>query len=118
LTLDKKAINVLILDIRELCDFTDFFIICTGNSRPQTQSIVDYIKEKLKMMGSLPFQIEGYTEGDWILMDYIDFVIHIMLPETRDFYQIEKLWVEAKIQKIEETEPIKKSEEKKCRSID
>jgi len=93
---------VIILDLREICDFTDFFIICSGNSRPQTQSISEFIKERLKEKQITPLHVEGFTEGDWILMDYVDFIIHIMNPAVRDFYQIEKLWSDAKIEKIED----------------
>lgn len=118
MTLDKKAADVLVLDVRKLCDFTDFFIICSGNSRPQTQSISEHIREKLKAKDILPLNIEGFSEGDWILMDFVDFIVHIMIPDTREFYQLEKLWVEAKIEKIEDVPPSQKSKEKKCRSND
>jgi len=91
-----------VLDLRGICDFTDFFIICSGNSRPQTQAISEHIRLKLKEKGQKALHIEGLSEGDWILMDYVDFIIHIMDSETREYYQLEKLWVDAKLQIIED----------------
>jgi len=88
--------------LRGVSDFTDFFIICSGNSRPQNHAISDFIKEKLKLDNITPLNIEGYEDGDWILMDYVDFIIHIMNHETREFYMLEKLWSDAKIEKIDD----------------
>ncbi|MBU1626602.1 ribosome silencing factor [bacterium] len=90
------------LDLRKICDFTDFFIICTGNSGPQARAISEFIREKLKEKNISPLHVEGFSEGDWILMDYVDFIIHIMNPEVREFYKLEKLWKDGKIEKIED----------------
>jgi ribosome-associated protein len=92
---DKKAIDVILLDLKGIASFTDSFVICSGTSTPQNQAISDEIGTKLKQEGRLPTHIEGYQQAEWILMDYSDFVVHIFSPKTRDFYNLERLWREA-----------------------
>lgn len=92
---DKKALDVTLLDVRGIASFTDSFIICSGTSVPQNQAISDEILLKLKQEGRAPNHIEGYRQADWILMDYLDFVVHIFSPKTRAFYNLERLWREA-----------------------
>ncbi len=92
---DKKALDVTLLDVRGIASFTDNFIICSGTSVPQNQAISDEILLKLKQEGRIPNHIEGYRQAEWILMDYSDFVVHIFLPKTRAFYNLERLWREA-----------------------
>ena len=90
---DRKGERVTVLDIREVSTFTDFFVICSGSNRKQNQAICDAIRERLKTEKRLtPASLEGYDSADWILMDYIDFVIHIFSERARDFYKLEKLW--------------------------
>ncbi len=90
--MDKKARDVVVLDIEGLCSFSDRFLICTGTSSRQTQSIADNVNVKLRTAGFRPSHIEGYSEGEWILMDYLDFVVHIFTERAREFYDLERLW--------------------------
>jgi len=90
--LDKKAQDVVVLELGEICSFTDNFLICTGTSTRHNQSIADHIAETLKKYGVRPLHIEGHSEGEWILMDYVDFVVHIFSSRAREFYDLERLW--------------------------
>ncbi len=93
---DKKAIELLVLRLAELTEFTDYFIICTGNSTRQTQAIADAVTEKLKEKLRLrPMHTEGYNNGEWILLDYGSFVFHVFTDEARRFYDLERLWRDA-----------------------
>jgi ribosome-associated protein len=90
---DKKARDIVALDLREIAGYTDFFVICTGNTDRQTKAIHDGIHLGLKQEdGLLPRRVEGLSEARWILMDYLDVVVHVFTPETRDFYRLEALW--------------------------
>ena len=103
--LDKKAIDVVELDLRGLIGYTDFFLVCAGNTDRQTKAIHDGILEGMKKEhGLLPRRVEGLTERRWILMDYLDVVIHIMTPEARGFYRLEQLWGEAPKRVVESDE--------------
>lgn len=93
---NKKALDLLVLDLRDLEAFTDYFIICSGTSVPQIQAIADEIEDQLKKVGKSPNHIEGYQQAQWILMDYSDFVVHIFAPDTRSYYNVERLWRRAK----------------------
>jgi ribosome-associated protein len=93
---DKKAIDVVELDLRGVLGYTDYFLICSGNTPRQTKAIHDGILEGLKHEHQmLPRRVEGASRADWILMDYLDVVVHVFTPETRDFYRLEQLWGEA-----------------------
>jgi len=93
---DKKAIDVVELDLRGVLGYTDYFLICSGNTPRQTKAIHDGIIEGLKREHQiLPRRLEGASRADWILMDYLDVVVHIFTPETREFYRLEQLWGEA-----------------------
>jgi ribosome-associated protein len=90
---DKKAIDVVELDLRGVLGYTDFFVVCSGNTDRQTKAIHDAIHEGLKKdHGQLPRRVEGTGEARWILMDYFDIVVHVFVPEVRDFYRLEQLW--------------------------
>jgi ribosome-associated protein len=90
---DKKAVDVQVLDLRGVSSYTDFFVICSGNTDRQTKAIHDAIHEGLKKdHGVLPRRVEGITEARWILMDYVDIIVHAFVPEVRDFYRLEQLW--------------------------
>ena len=95
--LDRKARDVVVLDMRGVVGYTDFFVIATGNTERQTHAIEDAIYQRLKSSGDgrlLPERVEGRSEGRWILMDYLDCVVHIFTPAARDYYRLETLWGE------------------------
>jgi ribosome-associated protein len=93
LAADKKAIDIVALDLRGVAGYTDFFVLASGTSDRQTKAIHDGIHLGLKNEhGMLPRRVEGLTESRWILMDYLDVVVHVFTPETRDFYRLESLW--------------------------
>jgi ribosome-associated protein len=90
---DRKAIDIVALDLREVAGYTDFFLICSGNTDRQTKAIHDAIHEELKKAhGILPRRVEGISQARWILMDYLDCVVHIFTPDMRDYYRLEQLW--------------------------
>ena len=93
LAADKKAADIVGLDLRGVAGYTDFFIVCSGNTDRQTKAIHDGIHQGLKReQGLLPRRVEGLAEARWILMDYLDVVVHVFTPQTRDFYRLEHLW--------------------------
>ena len=93
---DKKASDITVLDLRGVAGYTDYFVVCTGNTDRQTKAIHDRINEGLKKdHGVLPRRVEGLQEARWILMDYLDVVVHVFTPEAREFYRLEQLWGEA-----------------------
>jgi ribosome-associated protein len=99
---DKKASDVVVIDLRGVAGYTDYFVICSGNTDRQTKAIHDGIHFALKKEhGLLPRRVEGQTEARWILMDYLDVVVHIFTPETRDFYRLEALWGEVPRREVE-----------------
>jgi ribosome-associated protein len=93
--LDKKAEDVIVLDLRKGLAFTDFFVIATGTNLRQVQAIADAIDESLRKKGVRPALVEGYERGEWVLVDYFDFIVHVFLPATREFYGLERLWGDA-----------------------
>lgn len=92
---DKKAVDLVLLDLRKTSAFTDFFVICTGTSTRQVQAIADAVQEALRKRGVRPSLVEGYERGEWVLVDYFDFIFHIFTPATREFYSLERLWGDA-----------------------
>jgi ribosome-associated protein len=93
--LDHKAIDLAILEVKNLSSFTDYFVISSGNSDRQVQAIASHIEEKLGKQGFHPLGIEGKREGRWVLLDYGDVIIHIFYHPIRDFYDLERLWSDA-----------------------
>ena len=92
---DKKALDVVELDLRGVIDYTDYFLVATGNTDRQVKAIHDGIREGLKHAhGVLPARVEGVKEANWILLDYIDVVVHVFTPQTRAYYDLERLWGE------------------------
>jgi len=89
---DKKAVDLNVLRLKDVSSFTDFFIICSGTSTRHTQAICDGIQEKLKGAGLSPTHVEGYLQAEWILLDYLNFVVHIFTDRARHFYDLERLW--------------------------
>ncbi len=92
---DRKARDIRVLDVGSLVGYTDYFLICSGGTERQTKAIHDSIHEALKDEGMLPARVEGAREARWILMDYLDCVVHIFTPEARAYYRLEQLWGEA-----------------------
>jgi ribosome-associated protein len=93
---DRKALEIVQLDVRELLGYTDYFVICTGRTDRQAKAIHAGIHAGMKSrLGLLPRRVEGLTQGHWILMDYLDVVVHVFTPETREYYRLEQLWAEA-----------------------
>jgi ribosome-associated protein len=92
---EKKAQDIVVLRLLAITEFTDYFVICTGNSSRQTQAIADEIVERLKMSGVRPLNTEGYKNAEWILIDFGAFVVHIFTEESRRFYDLERLWRDA-----------------------
>lgn len=94
---EKKAFDMVALDLREIASFTEFFVICSGANQRQVQAISDEISEQLKKeLSQRPVRIEGYRTAEWILMDYGDFIVHIFEKQARDFYDLQRLWRDAK----------------------
>ena len=92
---EKKAADIVELDVRSVLDYTDYFVICSGNTDRQAKAIHDGIHEHMKREhGVLPARVEGLGQARWILMDYLDVVVHIFTPEVRDYYRLEELWGE------------------------
>jgi len=97
--LEKKAEDVIVLDLSKTSAFTDFFVICTGTNVRQVQAIADGVREAIGKTGAKPALMEGYDRGEWILIDYFDFIFHVFFRATREFYSLERLWGDA--EKIE-----------------
>jgi ribosome-associated protein len=100
LALTKIATDVKILDLRNLTTITDFFVICTAHSDTQVKAVADAIMEGAKKAGERPWHKEGLMQKSWVLLDYVDVVVHIFLKDTREFYSLEKLWGDAPVEEI------------------
>jgi len=92
---DRKALDVMVLDMRAVSSITDYFLICSGGSTRQVQAIADAIDEQLSKQGVSSLGVEGYRDARWILMDYGDVIVHVFSLETREFYDLEGLWSDA-----------------------
>jgi ribosome-associated protein len=89
---DLKAVDIVRLEVRKLSDFTDYMIIASGRSARQVAALAEHLVMKAKEAGEAPLGVEGLRDGEWVLVDLCDVVVHIMQPEVREFYQLEKLW--------------------------
>ncbi|MFH1214705.1 MAG: ribosome silencing factor [Candidatus Neomarinimicrobiota bacterium] len=96
---DKKARDILLLDLRQLTSITDYFVICTGEVGPHVKAIVDEIDMQLRP-DEKPWHTEGYQHLSWVLMDYVNVVVHVFNPEAREYFNLEKLWADAPAEKI------------------
>jgi ribosome-associated protein len=103
--LDKKASDVLVLDLRNTPSFTDFFVVCSGQSTRQVKAIADSVEEALRAAKVRPAHIEGYDRAEWILMDYFTLIVHVFTPQTRAFYSLERLWGDAERIEVSEDSP-------------
>jgi ribosome-associated protein len=101
--LDKKAVDVVVLDLRNTPAFTDHFVLCSGLNQRQVKAIADAVEETLRAVKVRPAHIEGYDRAEWILMDFFTFIVHIFTPQTRAFYSLERLWGDA--ERIEVKDP-------------
>jgi ribosome-associated protein len=93
---DKKALDMVVLDLREIASFTDYFVITSGTNERQVQAISDEVLERLKKGGSPAARVEGRKTAEWILLDYGDFIVHVFADKARKFYDLERLWRESK----------------------
>lgn len=94
---DLKGTELLVLDVRELASFTDFMVICNGRSDRHVQAIVDAIIAKLRAEEVTPLHTEGYEQANWVLVDFVDFLVNVFTPDTRNFYQLERVWRDAPV---------------------
>ncbi len=105
----KKGVDIVALDIRAVAAFADYFLICSGDSARQIQAIADEVQQKLAAGGHRPTHVEGYNNAEWILMDYLDLVVHIFSKKARAYYDLERLWRDAQVLEVaklqEEPEP-------------
>ena len=89
--LEKKALDVRIVDVRKITTLTDFFVICSSESAPQTRAITDHIHKQMQADGMKAWHIEGYENLDWVLLDYVNIVVHIFSLESREYYDLDKI---------------------------
>jgi ribosome-associated protein len=101
--LDKKASNVVVLDLRQTPAFTDYFILCSGQNQRQVKAIADAVEESLRSARVRPAHVEGYDRAEWILMDFFTFIVHVFTPQTREFYSLERLWGDAERIDVDES---------------
>ncbi|MBV9301975.1 MAG: ribosome silencing factor [Acidobacteriaceae bacterium] len=92
----KKALDLIVFDLREITSFTDYFIICSVSNPRQAHAVSDEVSKQLKQIGELPISAEGYVAAEWILMDYGDFIVHVFSETARAYYDLERLWRHAK----------------------
>jgi len=97
IALDNKANDVVVLSLKDVSDMTDFFVIASGTSDTHVRSLGQNIQEGLKREGTALHHIEGLKQGRWVLLDYVDFVVHLFHPSLRNFYQLERLWSDARV---------------------
>lgn len=94
---DRKAVEPVVLDLRGLSSATDYFVIVSGTSNAHVRGMADHLVSALAPAGVAPHHVEGLAQGRWVLLDYVDFVVHVFHPELRDFYQLERLWGDAPV---------------------
>lgn len=94
---EKKALEVAVLDLRGLCSFTDFFVVCSGQSPLQLRAIAESVEQGLKEEGVVPIAVEGKGQGNWIVLDFGDVLVHVMSETARSYYALERLWGDAKV---------------------
>ena len=102
LMLEKKALDVTIIDVRKITTLTDFFVLCTSESQPQTRAITDHIHQEMKKEAMKAWHIEGYQQLDWVLVDFVNIVAHVFSKDAREYYEFERLWADGKITRIKD----------------
>jgi ribosome-associated protein len=95
--LDNKANDVVVLDLKGVTDMTDYFVIASGTSDTHVRALGEHVQSELKKEGTTANHVEGITQGRWVLLDYVDFVVHVFHPTLRGFYQLERLWSDAEV---------------------
>ena len=103
--LDKKAVDVVVLDLRSTPAFTDYFVLCSGLNQRQVKAIADAVEEALRAVKVRPAHVEGYDRAEWVLMDFFTFIVHVFTPQTREFYSLERLWGDAERIEVKDPEP-------------
>ena len=104
LALEKKAKQIIVMDLNGMTGIADFFVLMTGDSDTQIKAIADHLIKELKGQDIKVYHKEGYTSLRWVLLDYVDVVVHVFKPETREFYGLERLWGDAKIDFVMDVE--------------
>jgi len=104
----KQATELMALDLREVTSFTDVFVLCSASNSRQARAIADEVHKQLKDFGELPVSMEGYEQGEWILVDYGDFLVHIFSGNARTYYNLERLWRHAKVMPVPAAPPVKR----------
>lgn len=89
---EKKAFDVVVLSLGNSDAFTDYFVLCSARSTRQVRAVVDEVRQQLRSSDNTPSHVEGYDHGEWVLLDFFDFVVHVFTPDTRRFYDLERLW--------------------------
>ncbi len=107
LTLEKKASDVKIFDLRRITNVADFFVVCSADSDVQVKAISNHLIETMSEENMKPWHVEGLQKRQWVLLDFVDVVVHVFLPEVRDFYGLERLWGDAEIEEIVDVPPAK-----------
>jgi ribosome-associated protein len=102
---DRKGVDPLVLDLRGLASATDYFLIVSGTSDAHVRGMAEHLMEALAPAGGRPHHVEGLAQGRWVLLDYVDFVVHLFHPELRAFYELERLWVDAPVIATGDPEP-------------
>jgi len=102
---ELKAVDVMVLDVRGKSNVTDFMVIASGTSSRHVKAMANNVVVEVKKAGIIPLGVEGESSSEWVLVDLVDVVVHIMLPETRDFYQLEKLWEAGSVDALAEARP-------------
>ena len=102
LALTKKAKDIVVLDLNGLSDVTNYFVVCTGESDTQVKAIADAIDDGTRELKAKVWRKEGYDNLQWVLLDYVDVVVHVFQPKTREYYDIERLWGDAPLERIED----------------
>ncbi len=117
LALTKKAYDVLIMDLRKLTTITDYFVVCTADSDTQVKAVADAISEGMAKLGDRPWHEEGYTNRSWILLDFVDVVVHVFHKDVRRFYNLERLWGDAPIEHVGDDDGAKQASKQRSKKL-
>lgn len=113
LALDKRGFDVKILKLKSLSSVCDFFVIVSGSANVHVRAIAEGIEDGLRETGEKPYMSEGRTDGNWVLLDYVDFVVHVFYEPTRRFYALEKLWGDAPVERLDDDGPVRRGNARK-----